>query len=146
MINFEVNQQAGKKISLKQWQTWIKKIQNILKLRNQLEVSVGIVGRAEIKKLNKIYRGQNKATDVLSFSEARTSAKFGLKSKNYLGEIVICYPEAARRAKQTSTNVNQTIESLFVHGFLHLLGYNHQKDKSAAAMEALEQEVLGRKL
>ena len=142
MIRFEVNQQSGKKILLKIWQRWLKKIERGLKIKKELEISIAIVGEEEIKKLNKIYRSQNQVTDVLSFSENDSRIKIDLSAKNYLGEIIICYPQAARQAKKMGHSVNQELELLLIHGFLHLLGYDHEKKKEAEVMRGLEQQIM----
>lgn len=85
-------------------------------------ISLAFVSKEEIKKLNKKYRGKNKPTDVLSFD---------LKEKNYLGEVVIC-PEVVKEKKED-------IIKIFIHGILHLCGYNHEKNSDAEKMEAKEQ-------
>jgi len=141
MIIFEVNQQAGKKIPLKLWRQWLIKIEKALKLKNKPEVSIAVVGDQAVKKLNRIYRAKNQVTDVLSFGEADSSVKVELSTKNYLGEIVICYPQAARQAKKFGHSVNQELELLLIHGFLHLLGYDHEKIKESKVMRKLESEI-----
>ena len=76
--------------------------------RERETVSLAFVGKAEIKKLNKRFRQKDKATDVLSFD---------LNEEGYLGEIVIC-PEVVKEK-------NEEIIAVFVHGILHLCGYDH---------------------
>jgi len=76
-------------------------------------LSLAFVEKAEIKKLNKKFRKKNKPTDVLSFA---------LKNGNYLGEIIIC-PEVVREK-------GENLLEVFVHGILHLCGYDHEKSKS----------------
>ena len=80
--------------------------------RETENISLAFVSKEEIKKLNKKFRKKNKATDVLSFE---------LKEKDYLGEIVIC-PEVVKENKEE-------IMEVFIHGILHLLGYDHEKSK-----------------
>ena len=142
MISFAVNQQAGKRISAKFWRQWLKKIARTLKLRKKLEISIAVVGAETIKELNRVYRGQNQVTDVLSFGELDKAIEFTADSKNYLGEIIICYPQAVRQAKRVGHSVNQELELLLIHGFLHLLGYNHEKTREAKVMRELEQRIL----
>jgi len=142
MISFEINQQAGKKISSKLWRQWLTKIDRVLKLKNKPEISIAVVGDQAVKKLNLTYRGKNQVTDVLSFGEADSSIKVDLSTKNYLGEIIICYPQAARQAKKFGHSVNQELELLLIHGFLHLLGYDHEKKKGLEAMRRLEQRIM----
>ena len=141
MINFSVNQRLGKKISLKLWRRWLEKIAQTLKLKKNLELSIALVGDSEIKRLNKIYRRKTKVADVLSFAEADSRAKVDL-APDYLGEIIIGYPQAARQAKRAKRLVNQQLEILLIHGFLHLLGYDHQRAKDALLMENLEQRIV----
>lgn len=142
MINFFVNQQVGKKIPSRIWQNYLKNISQVLKLKNQTEISIALVGNQAIKKLNYIYRGKNKVTDVLSFREKDIDLPANLSEKNYLGEIVICYPQAKRQAGQNSHSLNVEIKTLFVHGFLHLLGYDHKKSQEAEKMRKLEQKII----
>jgi len=84
-------------------------------------LSLAFVNKEEIKKLNKKYRGKNKPTDVLAFgenpkSEIRNPKIFGL------GEIVIC-PDMVKEKEED-------IRLVFIHGILHLLGYDHEKSKA----------------
>lgn len=140
MIKFEINQQAGKRISPKLWQQWFGKIQKSLKIKKNLEVSIGIVDGPTIKRLNRAYRGKNQVTDVLSFNSVSGSNKyFNQKS---LGEVIICYSRAASQAKKAGWPVNSEIEMLLYHGFLHLLGHDHEKPKEAELMSKLEARII----
>ncbi|MGD0576477.1 MAG: rRNA maturation RNase YbeY [Candidatus Staskawiczbacteria bacterium] len=86
-------------------------------------ISLAFVGKEEIKKINKKFRKKNKATDVLSFN---------LGQGNYLGEIVIC-PEVVKEK-------DEEIMEVFIHGILHLLGYDHEKSKKDAELMEKKQE------
>jgi len=145
MFRFEINQQTGRSISKKNFRRWLDNLAEELKLKKPLEVSIGIVGSSAMKKLNKNYRNKNRVTDVLSFSEndIRTP-KFKAQTKNYLGEVIICYPQALRQAKQNNQTLSNELELLLVHGVLHLLGYDHEKSGEAKKMEALEQRILSK--
>ncbi|MDX9893407.1 MAG: rRNA maturation RNase YbeY [Patescibacteria group bacterium] len=140
MIKFEINQQSGPKISNHYWSKWSGQLTSILKLKKDLEISVGIVGETRMRVLNKHYRRQNKVTDVLSFGERDVAGDFR-DFDGYLGEIIICYPQALRQAHKASRPVIKEIEWLLVHGCLHLLGYDHQTDRQEAAMRELEQKI-----
>lgn len=142
MINFAVNQQSGKKISSKLIKGWIKKIEKNIKLKKNLEISFGVVGNSVIKNLNKSYRKKDKVTNVLSFREKDSRAKLPANVNNYLGEIIICYPQAVKEAKQVNQPINHYLESLFLHGFLHLLGYDHKTTIQAKRMENLEKKII----
>jgi probable rRNA maturation factor len=88
--------------------------------RGTKNISLALVGKEEIKKLNKKFRGKNKPTDVLSFD---LSTNYPLPTTNsYLGEIVIC-PEVVKEKEEEILRV-------FIHGILHLLGYDHEKSKA----------------
>jgi rRNA maturation RNase YbeY len=92
-------------------------------------ISLAFVGKAEMKKLNKKFRQKNKPTDVLSFE---------LNEKDLLGEIVIC-PEAVRGYR----GKNDELLRVFIHGILHLCGYDHEKSgKEAEIMEKKESKIL----
>ena len=96
-------------------------------------ISLAFVGKEEIKKLNKKFRKKNKPTDVLSFSaQGGPAGGWNLEEKNYLGEIVIC-PEIVREnAKKYGVTIKYETTKMFVHGILHLLGYDHEKSKREA--------------
>lgn len=143
MIKFEINQQTGKTISSKLIKGWIKKIEKHLKLKKDLEISLGVVGNAAMKNLNKAYRKKDKVTNVLSFREGDSKTDLPDTSGKYLGEIIICYPQAVKEARQAQQSINQYLELLFLHGFLHLLGYDHKTSTQEKKMESLEKKILG---
>lgn len=148
MIRFEVNQQAGKKIPLAAWKKWLKNIEKTLKIKKNVEISLALVSSQAIKELNRRYRRRNRETDVLSFAEEKSgpaAQALGGGQAGYLGEIIICYPRAARQAKAAGWRAEKEIEMLLVHGFLHLLGHDHERMKEAEKMERLQQRILRQK-
>src|SRR5574343_1318107 len=80
-------------------------------------ISLAFVSKEEIKKLNSKFRKKNKPTDVLSFN---------INEKNYLGEIVICPEIVKLNAKKYKVSVKEELIKMFVHGILHLCGYDHE--------------------
>jgi probable rRNA maturation factor len=91
------------------------------------------VGSAEIKKLNRMYRGKNKPTDVLSFSPVEP---------NSLGELVLCLPVLKKQSKEHKLTFNEETGYMILHGILHLLGFDHEKSKAKAKkMFALQDKV-----
>lgn len=140
MIKFEINQSAGPAMSRPMVQRWLSKITKVLKIKTSIEISLGVVGAAAIRKMNKLYRGQDKVTDVLSFAEINSGRQRA--NQGYIGEIIICYPQALRRANQFGHTINQELELLFVHAFMHLLGYDHKNAIQANQMEKLEEKIL----
>jgi probable rRNA maturation factor len=81
--------------------------------------TLALVGDARIQKLNCDFRGHDKPTDVLSFVAEQT---------DYLGDIVVSVDTASRQAKRRGSNLERELKVLGLHGFLHLLGYDHEKD------------------
>ncbi|MEK9135183.1 MAG: rRNA maturation RNase YbeY [Patescibacteria group bacterium] len=117
----EVNNLTKEKIDEK----FLKKVA-IMVLRSErkiskypnINLSIALVGQKEIKKLNKQYRGKNKATDVLSF-----------RYDNNFGEVVIC-PEKTTptpKGRGSDRSVGEVLARVLVHGILHILGFTHKK-------------------
>ncbi len=94
------------------------------------ELSIALVDDAEIKVLNRDYRGNDKPTNVLAFP--------GSPDFEILGDIAIAYETIIREAAEKSTSPYNHVAHLIIHGFLHLQGYDHNTDKKASEMEALE--------
>jgi rRNA maturation RNase YbeY len=97
-----------------------------------------------IKKLNSVYRGKNKVTDVLSFAVSDSPEPFP-DDENDLGEIVVCWPEVKRQAKEYDWKIDYEVIRLLIHGLAHLVGYDHENvsQKKAQAMEKFESKVIG---
>jgi probable rRNA maturation factor len=101
-------------------------------------LTIRIVDREESRQLNARYRGQDKATNVLSFP-ADLPAEIDLP---LLGDIVICAPLVAAEADAQGKSVEAHWAHLTIHGVLHLLGHDHQQPEEAKAMESLEVSLL----
>ncbi|OGH69260.1 MAG: rRNA maturation RNase YbeY [Candidatus Magasanikbacteria bacterium RIFCSPHIGHO2_01_FULL_47_8] len=101
-------------------------------------VEVTIVGDKEIQKLNHRYRGINKVTDVLSFAWSEDRQ---IKSA-VLGELFISYSQIVRQAKEFKVSAREEFIRMFVHGLLHLVGYDHVKSSEAKKMFALQEELV----
>jgi probable rRNA maturation factor len=93
------------------------------------EVSVLFCADGRMRGLNRRYRGRDKSTDVLAFPADAAQAGF-------LGDIVISVPYAGREARRRGETRAREIDRLLLHGFLHLMGYDHETD--AGEMDALE--------
>ena len=108
---------------------------------SKIEVSVNLTGETKIKNLNKKYRNKNTATNVLSFPlSTDVLKKYGILP---LGDIFICLPVAKKEADGENISVENKLAWLTVHGFLHLLGYDHETTaKDAQAMLDLERKIL----
>ena len=104
----------------------------------EADLAIRIVGAKEGGALNRHYRGKDYATNVLSFpAELPEGVKMPL-----LGDLVICAPVVAREAKEQHKPAVAHYAHLTVHGVLHLLGWDHDDDKEAEAMEQLERDIL----
>lgn len=108
--------------------------------RRTFEVSVMLTHDRAIRVLNRDWRGFDKATNVLSFP---ATSPGGPKSP-LLGDIVIAYETVAREAKAEHKAFLHHLSHLAVHGFLHLIGYDHDMSREAETMEALERKILAR--
>ena len=104
----------------------------------EADLAIRIVGAKEGRALNRHYRGKDYATNVLSFPAERPE---GVKMP-LLGDLVICAPVVAREAKEQHKPAVAHYAHLTVHGVLHLLGWDHDDDKEAEAMEQLERDLL----
>ena len=114
------------------------------------------VSSTDIKKLNKQFRGVDKATDVLSFPFIDLTPIYPLMQqlrkfktdinpetgKLELGDIVICTSVARAQAKKLEHSPEREVAFLFLHGFLHLLGYNHITKEDEETMTTLQREII----
>jgi rRNA maturation RNase YbeY len=103
------------------------------------ELSLELVGDGRMRRLNQVYRGNNRTTDVLAFAMRDAPSP----CRRLLGDVVISVPMAMRQAKEAGRSLNEELASLLVHGVLHLCGYDHEKSKrEAARMKRRERAVL----
>ena len=100
------------------------------------EVSVVLTDDKAIQKLNRDWRGIDKLTNVLSFPAAKSGGAA------LLGDIVIAYETLARECADENRVFLHHLAHLAMHGFLHLIGYDHQNDSDADAMESLESKIM----
>ena len=91
-----------------------------------------------IKKLNKNFRNKNKSTDILSFPLAK---KTKISKKTYIGDIIISYNFMNKPKSQNIKNFKKKVIKTFIHGYLHLLGFDHIKDKDYKKMLSEEERI-----
>ena len=103
---------------------------NTFKNKNQ-EFTVMLTNNKKMKDLNSKFRNKNVSTDVLSFP-----LKVKLKNKLYLGDIAISFEIINKRAK--STSFDHELDKMWIHGYLHLLGHDHKKNKDYYLMNKRE--------
>lgn len=121
-----------------------------LDLQANTEMSVTITTNPEIKKLNKTYRGVDRATDVLSFAAAEDAGetpiimdpKLAADFPKNLGDLFISIDKVGEQAKFLGHSVDRELGFLAVHGFLHLNGYDHEQPDDEKKMFALQREIL----
>jgi probable rRNA maturation factor len=103
---------------------------------------VALSSDAEVARLNATYRGKTAATNVLSFPAGPAPAEAG--DVRPLGNLVLAAETVAREAEELGLPREHHLQHLVVHGLLHLLGYDHEKDDEAELMESLEVRILAR--
>ena len=116
------------------------------------EMGIYITGQEKMRELNRVYRGKDKTTDVLSFSfyvkeaagSAETDVEFPIPEEGalHLGELVISLPQAELQAAELGHPVKSELARLLIHGIMHLLGFDHEIDSDAEIMEAREEEIM----
>lgn len=106
------------------------------------ELAIVLTDDSAIRALNRKWRGLDKPTNVLSFRARNRSGK--RRTSGSLGDIVIAYQTVAREAAAERKSFRNHLAHLAVHGFLHLLGYDHETGADADEMERLEVRVLKR--
>lgn len=104
-----------------------------------VEIAIVLTDDSAIRLLNRQWRGMDAATNVLSFPSEHPAG-----SRRFVGDIVLAQQTIAREAHAEHKPFAHHLAHLAVHGFLHLLGYDHENDKDAAAMERLERRILRR--
>ncbi len=105
------------------------------------ELAIVLTDDSRIRELNRVWRGIDKPTNVLSFPAKEA---VGNGATALLGDIVIAYETTAREAREQATPFLHHVAHLTVHGFLHLRGYDHEADDEAETMERLERAILAR--
>lgn len=139
---------------------WIARLEQLLELAaaaegiTEGEVTLTFVDNEEIRTLNRDYRGIDSATDVLSFAMqddgvGELDIIFEVESESesipllgMLGDIIISAERALEQSKEYGHSLERELGFLFVHGFLHLLGYDHQDESSERIMIAKQEDVL----
>ena len=145
-VNVEINSKSWhKKIKnpKKYFSKKLKKISKIDKFFKGKNTTFNILLTSSInmKKLNKKFRNQNKPTDVLSFPFfSSNNLKFIKQKKIYIGDVATSYEIINSRSKKN--NFLLEFDKAWVHGFLHLIGYNHIKNKDYSKMNKIEKRIL----
>ena len=105
--------------------------------RSDAELSILITNDEEICSLNRVYRSMDRPTDVLSFSQLEGEGP--VLAVQLLGDVVISWETAQRQALELEHTVPVELKRLLIHGFLHLLGFDHERDEEAARVMKKEE-------
>tara|TARA_B100001029_G_C15035043_1_gene439561 strand:+ start:359 stop:820 length:462 start_codon:yes stop_codon:yes gene_type:complete len=100
-------------------------------LNKNVSFTLLLSNNRNIKKLNKIFRKKNKSTDILSFP---LDQKTKISKNTYLGDIIISYNHVDKPRSQDLKLFKEKVTKIFIHGFLHLLGFDHKKNKDYSKM------------
>ena len=134
-------------IDFSKWNKKISEPKNYIKKRfrkikrnkflkgNNKEFSLLLTSSKKMKNLNLKFKNKNKSTDVLSFPN---NDKF--LNTDYLGDVAVNFEVVDKRSK--NTNFNYEFDRMWVHGYLHLLGFDHKKIKDFAKMSKIEKKIL----
>jgi probable rRNA maturation factor len=145
-VDVEVNSKSWyKKIKnpKKYFSKKLKKISKIVKFfkGKNITFTILLTSSLNMKKLNKKFRNQNKSTDVLSFPFlSSNNLKFIKQKKFYIGDVATSYEIINSRSKKN--NFLLEFDKVWVHGLLHLIGYNHIKNKDYSKMNKIEKRIL----
>ena len=138
---FISNEQTEYFIDCKKLEKQITRILILLECKNQ-EVSILLTDDKRIRKLNNNYRGQNHATDVLSFSQNEHGGEDEGQNHNLLGDVIISTITAKKQSIEHGLSFDQEIVLLLIHGILHLLGFDHERsNKEARHMKEKTREL-----
>ena len=137
MINVNVfSEEKAWSKRLKNKSLFFKKICKALPKKYQfsnkkVSLSLLLSNNKNIKKLNKVFRKKNKSTDILSFP---LNKKIKISKNTYLGDIIISYNYLDKPRSQNLKSFKEKVTKIFIHGFLHLLGFDHKKSKDYSKM------------
>ena len=109
---------------------------------NNLEncrLNLAFLSNLEIQEINKTFAGKDKPTNVLSFPSSND-----IREDNFLGDIAICSELIREEATSQGKKINHHLIHIFVHGVLHLLGFDHDQSSNAEKMESLEVRILSK--
>ena len=121
--------------------------------------NIVIVDERTIRRLNMDHRGLDEVTDVLAFSMNHEGYFYGEETEGryershqefvlppgaqpYLGEVVICFPQAMKQASVFHISVQEEVNKLVAHGFLHLMGYDHVESEEERKMNLLQEKIV----
>ena len=138
------NRQRLRRVDGKKLRRFADQLADVLPARRARAMGVCLVGDRAMRALNLRHRAKDATTDVLSFPAGRMPDPEGLR---HLGDILISVPQAARQARAAGHALDHELRVLLVHGYLHLLGYDHERDSGQMVrlQRRLERRLLPRR-
>ena len=131
---------------------WYEQIENLLNFAKQeeqinenSELSITFVDKTEIQEINKMYRDKDKVTDVISFALEEDEPEIDTSEfdiPRVLGDIIICTDVAQEQAESYGHSFERELGFLALHGFLHLLGYDHMNEEDEKEMFGRQDAIL----
>ena len=122
---------------------YYKKTLEVLKIEDDLDLSLIVVGKTKIRNINRDYRNKDAVTDVISFANIDSDDYDYLCDDVNLGDIFINVNRVKSQAKKYGHSIKREFVFLFIHGFLHLLGYDHIEKEDEEVMFALQDKIIG---
>ncbi len=123
-----LNRQRGRRIELAGLRSFMERLVKEVPPQRGDSLAVCLVSDRRMRGMNRDYRGIDAATDVLSFVDAEGDDPSG---RLHLGDIAVSIPDAARQAREAGHTFDRELRILIIHGYLHLLGYDHETDDGA---------------
>ena len=116
---------------------------DVLKLKDDYDLSLIICGPITIRRINREYRHIDRVTDVISFALLDEEDSWSFDERVELGDIFINRKRVFEQAEEYGHSVKREFVFLFVHGLLHLLGYDHMNEEDEKRMFALQKKIIG---
>jgi len=107
-------------------------------IKKKVSLTILLSNNRNIKRLNKKFRNKNKSTDILSFPSEK---KLNIKKLSYIGDIIVSYEFMNKPKALSALEFKSKVTKIFIHGFLHLLGYDHIKLKDFKEMLIEEEKI-----
>lgn len=149
MLKLEISNSTKSSVGKKIFEDILKKFEKVVKKRvtkllgkRSGSVDLVLVGDSKIRTLNREYRKKDKPTDVISFAYLEVTDYESTKGDVIVGDIFISVATAKRQAKKNGHSLKKELEVLFVHGMLHLFGFDHNDDKEEAEMEGWASKII----
>lgn len=132
-----------------EWYEQIEKLLNFAKQQEEIsedaELSITFVDKSEIQEINKMYRDKDKVTDVISFALEEDEPDIDMSEfdiPRVLGDIIICTDVAQEQSESYGHSFERELGFLALHGFLHLLGYDHMNEEDEKEMFGRQDAIL----